>query len=479
MNNTNQTINVKSLHGFDIRRFSLEQSCKFNELHALVGKLYKLEGYFVLRYPDEESDMITVTSDFDLQAAFSLVQKGKLAMIKLRVDTDQATKPTPATCKNEKLGNEQVNNSEKKEDSTVNDAGNSKKKEDPATSRNASGPRSWSQRRNWSQTHCASNWRRSQPTSCAAFVSEVNLLSRTEVLPSQTLVKTWQVRNNGSTTWDEGTTLVFLHGTLVSVENSFEVASALPSATINVSAVILTPAAPGRYRAVFRLQDRFGRHFGPKMWCDIDVVSELNEATTEVLKNELEVYKAAKKAAMAKAWQEMRDKKKAWNEMKEDWQKEWSEEAKKTAWQKKREEWRQKNILRSAAFQRVEKQASGIEVPVEVPVEASAVVDVPVAGEPVVVEVPKPAEEPAVPFVVEVDPAVEEPPVPAVVHVEPVAEAAQVPAVEAVHEPVEKFSAQLSVMQSMGFDNKELNMFLLQENRGDVERVLNVLFQQI
>lgn len=90
-----------------------------------------------------------------------------------------------------------------------------------------------------------------------------------EALTSQTLIKTWTVKHRG---WPEGTQLVYKRGSLPAVENEFEVpANAKAGDTVTVSAVVRTPAEPGRYRAVFRLQDPSGQSFGPRLCCEYNV----------------------------------------------------------------------------------------------------------------------------------------------------------------------------------------------------------------
>lgn len=104
----------------------------------------------------------------------------------------------------------------------------------------------------------------------ASFVQEVNLPGRSEVLPSQTLIKTWQLQNSGSAAWPPGTKLMYVRGNLPSLENAFEIAESVAAGqTVNVSAVVRTPTQPGRHRALFRLVDPAGAKFGPRLWCDL------------------------------------------------------------------------------------------------------------------------------------------------------------------------------------------------------------------
>lgn len=201
-------------------------------------------------------------------------------------------------------------------------------------------------------------------------MKEQNLPARSEVMPSQTLIKTWQVQNNGSVAWPSGIKLRYLRGTLPSLENEFDVAgSVAPGQTVDVSAVVRTPAQGGRFRALFRLVDSDGAKFGPRLWCDLVVASVSSELP----------------AASAPS----------------------------------------------------------------APVSAKATATAPPAPE--APEAPEASETPATP----------ETPSPA-----------QDPALET-------YRVQLEALKAMGWDNEELNLFLLKENKGNVQRVCNWLLEQM
>jgi hypothetical protein len=104
----------------------------------------------------------------------------------------------------------------------------------------------------------------------AKLLKECNLFDDTEVSPSQTLVKTWQLQNTGALTWPAGTKLLYVRGDLP-FENAFTVAPAEPGAIVEVSAVLRTPQSAGKFRSVFRLVDAFGKKFGPRLVCVVTV----------------------------------------------------------------------------------------------------------------------------------------------------------------------------------------------------------------
>jgi hypothetical protein len=140
-------------------------------------------------------------------------------------------------------------------------------------------------------------------------VTDVTLPDRSEVSPGQTLIKTWSINNCGAQAWPEPTKLVFLRGhreLIPGAQEEFPVQSAKPNETVEVSAEICSPVAPGRYTAFFRLADSERNLFGPRMWVDLIVPGEMpGSATTEAGKSPKpgklakEEAKAAKEEARA------------------------------------------------------------------------------------------------------------------------------------------------------------------------------------
>jgi len=115
----------------------------------------------------------------------------------------------------------------------------------------------------------------------ASFVTDVTLPDRTEVQPGQTLIKTWSINNCGLQQWPEPTVLVFLRGhreLIPGAQEEFPVQSAKPNETVEVSVELSTPSVPGRYTAFFRLSDKDRNFFGPRMWADLIVPGEATDA---------------------------------------------------------------------------------------------------------------------------------------------------------------------------------------------------------
>jgi hypothetical protein len=126
-----------------------------------------------------------------------------------------------------------------------------------------------------------SSWRQHSTTPHkykAKFVRDVTIADRSHVLPAQTMVKTWEVSNVGHSQWPDGVKLVFLRGDrAISAEEEYPVPRALVGQTVSVSVVIATPALSGRYTAFFRLADGKRHMFGPRLWVDVLVDSNITE----------------------------------------------------------------------------------------------------------------------------------------------------------------------------------------------------------
>lgn len=228
-------------------------------------------------------------------------------------------------------------------------------------------------------------------------------------MPSQTLVKTWQVQNSGAAAWPPGTKLVYMRGNLPSIENEFDISAGpvAPGQVVDVSAVVRTPQARGRNRALFRLVDPSGAKFGPRLWCDLRVgdpnASDANNCQGE---------------------QQDQDQHGC--------------------------------------------HARSIAVPLAPAPSPS----------------PSPADAAPVPAPVASAPYADSP--------APSAEAAQAPPTAVPHphphphplafvpeDHKTKFKVQLEALAAMGWDSEELNLYLLQENDGNVQRVCNWLLEQM
>jgi next-to-BRCA1 protein 1 len=108
----------------------------------------------------------------------------------------------------------------------------------------------------------------------ARFVCDVSIDDGTHVLPDQSFVKIWRLRNEGATAWPESTRLAFVGGDNLATTDSVVVPPVAPGAEVDIAVDMKAPTKPGRYVGYWRLVDRDGVRFGQRIWVDVIVASE-------------------------------------------------------------------------------------------------------------------------------------------------------------------------------------------------------------
>ncbi|CAO3663465.1 unnamed protein product [Umbelopsis ramanniana] len=123
----------------------------------------------------------------------------------------------------------------------------------------------------------------SQPELFARFVDDVNIPDGTIVAAKSRFLKIWNMINEGSQDWPQGTQLVFCGGDSLASSPStttFAVPVTKPGKNAYVTADLQAPAKPGRYVSYFRLITPMGTRFGHRVWCDILVENEEQQGTS-------------------------------------------------------------------------------------------------------------------------------------------------------------------------------------------------------
>jgi len=82
------SITVKSVFADDIRRFVVSRETPFEDFAKLLRQMYGIEGPMVIRYVDDENEMITITTDVGLREAFALVMAGAVKMLKFHIQAE-------------------------------------------------------------------------------------------------------------------------------------------------------------------------------------------------------------------------------------------------------------------------------------------------------------------------------------------------------------------------------------------------------
>jgi hypothetical protein len=105
----------------------------------------------------------------------------------------------------------------------------------------------------------------------ASFLSDITLPDGISVNPNQAYVKTWRLKNTGSTTWGNGYQLVFIRGEQMGSPTAVNVPTTAPNAMVNLSINLTAPTAPGTHSSYWRLRNPQGTFFGPEIFVKITV----------------------------------------------------------------------------------------------------------------------------------------------------------------------------------------------------------------
>ncbi len=113
----------------------------------------------------------------------------------------------------------------------------------------------------------------------AEFKGDITIPDGTQLSPNQEFTKTWRFKNIGTCTWTSDYTIVFYSGEgMNGPASQFFLGNVVPGESLDISVTLQAPAAPGHYRAVWKLKNADGDLFGviqqPEglFWVDIVVV---------------------------------------------------------------------------------------------------------------------------------------------------------------------------------------------------------------
>lgn len=114
----------------------------------------------------------------------------------------------------------------------------------------------------------------------ANYISDLTLPDGTVVSPGQVLVKTWRMRNIGTTTWDSGYEMAFTGGERMGAPNAVNVSQTAPGQEVDISVNLTAPTGNGEHTGYWRLRNPDGTYFGPTVWVRINVQSASSYITT-------------------------------------------------------------------------------------------------------------------------------------------------------------------------------------------------------
>jgi len=98
----------------------------------------------------------------------------------------------------------------------------------------------------------------------ASFVSDISIPDGTRIAAGGSFNKTWQLRNDGTCTWNSSYKLVFHSGEQMNGPASQQLTtrSVEPGQTVNVSVNLVAPTTDGSYYSYWILQNDSGLNFG-------------------------------------------------------------------------------------------------------------------------------------------------------------------------------------------------------------------------
>jgi hypothetical protein len=120
----------------------------------------------------------------------------------------------------------------------------------------------------------------------AQFISDVTVPDGTDYGPGATFVKTWQVKNVGTTTWTTQYVIEFVIGANLAATNTVNLPNDVPpGATVDISVNMTAPATPGNYTSLWQFKSPAGNKFGvgpnfnEAIYVQIDVIAGLPVGT--------------------------------------------------------------------------------------------------------------------------------------------------------------------------------------------------------
>lgn len=106
----------------------------------------------------------------------------------------------------------------------------------------------------------------------ASYVADVTIADGTIVQPGETFVKTWRVRNSGTTTWTTGYSLRFVSGDRMGAPNSVPMPCEVkPGDVVDLSVTLRAPTQHGRHRSTWKLANAAGKVFDFEQYAEIQV----------------------------------------------------------------------------------------------------------------------------------------------------------------------------------------------------------------
>ncbi len=111
----------------------------------------------------------------------------------------------------------------------------------------------------------------------ARYVADVTIPDGTTMQAGATFMKTWRIRNDGTSTWGPGYEFGFYKDQPMSEVRVVPLPAAKPGDTVDVSVELTAPDTPGEYRSTWKPRNAEGEFFDFGMFAEIEVASPITE----------------------------------------------------------------------------------------------------------------------------------------------------------------------------------------------------------
>jgi len=261
----------------EIRRFKFEPSSELPALTAKIQTLFSLPAQaLVLKWKDEEGDLITFSSDEEMGEAFKSLSDPSVPLHVFATLAEQRNQENSISEEEGSSSDEQVSPKQwrvkLRADKKI--ARLEAKQQRIACKKERIA--CWKGRQNNNGFRGRQReWKRAKELK-AEFVRHVSIPDHTQFAPEESFVKTWTLKNGGSRRWGPNYSLVFisrrqghLMGTTGKVRLGHGVA---PGEEVDVSVPMVAPTEPGSYVGFWKLETGTGLRLGPRVWVKIEVV---------------------------------------------------------------------------------------------------------------------------------------------------------------------------------------------------------------
>eukprot|EP01121_Diplochlamys_sp_Union-15-3_P015670 TRINITY_DN5224_c0_g1_i1.p1 TRINITY_DN5224_c0_g1~~TRINITY_DN5224_c0_g1_i1.p1 ORF type:complete len:361 (-),score=58.84 TRINITY_DN5224_c0_g1_i1:48-1130(-) len=316
---------IKVKYNEEIRRCSFKERPNFLLFKNTLTKLFSHVSFekVTIKYQDEEGDLITVSSDIELQEAFSL--NNSLLRVFLVTSPLPKVNPSPVAPKTEDDNKPAVHYrvicdgcekapivgnrfkcttcfdydlcSDCESKGIHKETGHSFNKiEKPFKpffrSGRGRGCGRYGRCTRWRSKFCKTGQFSSQENdgdrAHACFVKDVTVPSGTEIFANTEFIKIWKFRNDGKVAWPSNSRLVFSFGDKLTKSDYVSVEEAVkPGDEVDVAVAMVAPSLPGKYVSYWQLSSPDDHAFyGPKVWVDILVKERVKEPESTYSKKE-------------------------------------------------------------------------------------------------------------------------------------------------------------------------------------------------